>query len=1031
MKDSTWSDDTPVPRAREAEPGKEIGRGGLGRVLLVRDEALGRDVARKELLHDSPRARARFLREARVTAQLEHPFVVPVYTLGDDADGPSYTMRLVRGSTLTECIRAAPDAASRRRLLPHVVDACQAVAYAHSRGVVHRDLKPDNIMVGAFGETLVVDWGLARVGGDADEATAGVDAGTSAEQTRAGAVMGSPAYMSPEQARGEPADARSDVWSLGAVLFEVLAGRRPFPGLDGDEVLARLRADEFEDLGRALHGVPPDLAAIVGKALRPRPSERYRDAATMAADLVTWQSGGWVDAYRYTATERLTALARRNPVASATALGAVAVLVLGAVAFVAGLERQRDAAVAAQREAELEAAAAKVSLARNEVDLGEVAAAEAHLREAEATLQANGQPTTRVDVVRAWMRYRQPPPALTTARSPKLSASGRRMLAGGGEHWTLLEVPSGRVIGDLSGPGVFDAEFKGEEPWALVDGPDGSVLRNAAGRVATALPRDGIRRVIPHPDGWWIATLGQGLQRVDDAGQQVATLPDVHQLLGVSRDGRHVLGATVTGTRHVNPERLTVWDEDGAVTFTAPGTTTAAISPSGARVATVADRVVLTTAEGESWSLPDPTILSVQFLDEDEVLGVRGDGRFVRWSTADGRALAEGRVPGIIDGVSPNEDVVSVMQAGVRYDIHVGRPLDRRLPRLEELPTQARALPDDESFLLVGWRGSLQVVDRLTGRVLRSLPVCPQGVRDVDASPDGRWAATADRCGRIRTWDLASPGTAPVLDLAVGGIATVARFLPEGGVAGAFADGTWIEWDGVGREQRRVQLGVVPWQAQLAGDVIVASGRNDDDPEWVAVDRASGERVAGGADGVGYSLIPAEGGFVVSTQRGPLVWIDREGWAATERPGPLSVGLASRGATSVATSRSGDLLVYRGRELVDTLPLHREVPPGSIVFVGTDLLAVDESGRLHRLPLGPTEGRRAALAHALLEQGVGELSLEMLDAAVVAGEPVAALDRVRALASSGRSAEARVVLDGVAGLSPATVASWRASLSTE
>jgi len=178
--EGTWSDDDTQPAPRRVAPplagpdryertGELLGKGGLGRVEAVRDLDLGREVARKELLADNPMMRERFLLEARVTAQLEHPGIVPVYELGRGPDGrPFYTMRRIRGRTFGACLRECRDLRDRLGLLPAFVAACQAVAYAHCRGVLHRDLKPENLMVGEFGDTLVVDWGLAKVAGAAD-----------------------------------------------------------------------------------------------------------------------------------------------------------------------------------------------------------------------------------------------------------------------------------------------------------------------------------------------------------------------------------------------------------------------------------------------------------------------------------------------------------------------------------------------------------------------------------------------------------------------------------------------------------------------------------------------------------------------------------------------------------------------------------------------------------------------------------------------------------------------------------------------
>ncbi|MEO1229805.1 MAG: serine/threonine-protein kinase, partial [Myxococcota bacterium] len=261
----------------------EIGRGGLGQVLSTFDHHLGRDVARKELLlavgadtsEIPPDQMARFLREARVTAQLEHPNIVPVYELGRREDGTLYyTMKLVRGRTMRKALETALDLQERLSLLPHFVDLCQAIAYAHSRGVIHRDIKPDNVMIGEFGETLVLDWGVAKVRGKNDlqshdlaRAIARMKDEESA-RTLPGSAFGTPAYMSPEQARGqlEYIDERSDVWSLGVVLYQLLSGALPYPPGPVLHLLLRAAQADLRPLEDVAPDAPPDLAAVVRRA---------------------------------------------------------------------------------------------------------------------------------------------------------------------------------------------------------------------------------------------------------------------------------------------------------------------------------------------------------------------------------------------------------------------------------------------------------------------------------------------------------------------------------------------------------------------------------------------------------------------------------------------------------------------------------------------------------------------------------------------------------------------------------------------
>jgi serine/threonine protein kinase len=214
--------------------------GGLGRVYLARDEELRREVALKQIqdrhAHD-PTSRARFLMEAELTGKLEHPGVVPVYGLGCDADGrPYYAMRFIRGDSFKQAIarfHAMDDpkrdpgerALALRLLLGQLVNVCNTVAYAHSRGVIHRDLKPDNILLGPYGETWVVDWGLAKLAGQPEgvgraEGTLQLESASASDATFPGAPLGTPQYMSPEQALGRPdlLSTACDIYGLGATL---------------------------------------------------------------------------------------------------------------------------------------------------------------------------------------------------------------------------------------------------------------------------------------------------------------------------------------------------------------------------------------------------------------------------------------------------------------------------------------------------------------------------------------------------------------------------------------------------------------------------------------------------------------------------------------------------------------------------------------------------------------------------------------------------------------------------------------------
>jgi serine/threonine-protein kinase len=281
-------------------------KGGLGEVFVARDEELNREVALKEIqfnhAHDLD-SRSRFVLEAEITGSLEHPGIVPVYGLGQYADGrPFYAMRFIRGDSLKEAVdrfharparREAYDSVEFRKLLGRFVDVCQAIEYAHSRGVLHRDLKPGNIMLGKYGETLVVDWGLAKAQGVSTQREKSVEqsfhprtiSGSSA--TQYGSAIGTPAFMSPEQARGQldQLGPGSDVYSLGATLYYVLTGIAPFGKDDIGPILRRVQVGEFPRPRSFKSSIPAALEAICLKAMALRAADRYPSPQCLADDL--------------------------------------------------------------------------------------------------------------------------------------------------------------------------------------------------------------------------------------------------------------------------------------------------------------------------------------------------------------------------------------------------------------------------------------------------------------------------------------------------------------------------------------------------------------------------------------------------------------------------------------------------------------------------------------------------------------------------------------------------------------------------
>jgi serine/threonine protein kinase len=318
------------------------------------------------------------LLEARVTGRLEHPGVAPVYALGSDDTGrPYYAMRLIRGESLLEVIerfhhgRGAELHPSKRlpelrKLLARFVDVCNAVDYAHSKGVIHRDIKPANIMVGKFGETLVVDWGLAKViGSDEDVALTtrmapSLPGNDEVTETRLGTAIGTPAYMSPEQAAGRINELGppTDVYSLGATLYQLLTGYLPH-GEEDDEIeasLAKAVEAKVTPPRQRAPWLPRPLEAICQKALAPAPAGRYLSARSLADDVQRWLADEPVAAHREGLTERAFRW-MRNHRTLATALGvaylvATAAIVAGVIVWNSVQQREREARPSATERAE-------------------------------------------------------------------------------------------------------------------------------------------------------------------------------------------------------------------------------------------------------------------------------------------------------------------------------------------------------------------------------------------------------------------------------------------------------------------------------------------------------------------------------------------------------------------------------------------------------------------------------------------------------------------------------------------------------
>lgn len=373
---------TPTNNDSRYEVLDELGRGGWGVVERAIDRQLKRPVAIKKIrgsLSPTTAVRDRFLHEAVVTSQLQHPGIVPVHELGEGESGDSYyVMKLLDGKPFRQLIRETHaslqqeiigDKHRKRRhgrrtslrshqlcdavlpLLERFIDVCNAVAYAHQQGVLHRDLKPANVMIGRFGETIVVDWGLAKrvdddshprddsdIESDLDQATRWM--GDSNEEddsprTSTGSVIGTPAYMPPEQALGDidAMTTASDIYSLGVMLYEILVGHHPHQGRNVELVLQRVRTGEWTSAKQTRAEVPRALSAICDAAMAFDPNDRYQTAETLADEIRRFIAGDAVLADHENWLDRASRWCRRNIVISACVAGTTLTLLFASVVF--------------------------------------------------------------------------------------------------------------------------------------------------------------------------------------------------------------------------------------------------------------------------------------------------------------------------------------------------------------------------------------------------------------------------------------------------------------------------------------------------------------------------------------------------------------------------------------------------------------------------------------------------------------------------------------------------------------------------
>lgn len=719
MPETSFQDKTtPMPEEHavlfEAGPGSVVdetpgrythvsqhAQGGMGRILLVHDTTTGRDVALKELLPDSEgttrggespvryisRLAARFLQEGRITAQLEHPSIVPVYEVGRRWDGSLYyTMKLVRGRTLSAAIREAPGMKERLALLPHYLDLCQAVAYAHDRGVIHRDIKPLNVMVGAFGETVVLDWGIAkRLRGDdplAEEiqtVPGRIAAGdTGWETTAYGAAIGTPQYMAPEQAAGrlEAIGKPSDVYSLGVVLYEMLTGTVPFRGKSIKELLHRAQYDTPPPIASLVSDAPPELAGICEKAMAHDPAQRYADAQALAEEITRFQAGLLVKAYSYSFRDLAVRYYRKHrPLVHTIALATATSLAIAAYAY-ASIYLAREREKAQRMAAEQAAYVAQIRLADSLVR-------SADRRAAEDTL-ATAQPALR-QWEWGWLQAQCNETLLTLA----------------GHEASVMEV--------LYTPAGAPLTWSGDGTVRLWDPDTGASLATAA--FGASAVRD-------------IALDGQGetvAVALQDGTVRLLSMPSL-------QERQRLVGHTGP----VNQVNFVPGDR-GLISAASDGTIRRWDLHNGQQI--------------NSWSCPDLEIKSATLSAEGDLIAWSEPGRLYRWRQ--GQTESEPPVHGIRARLDPAGRRVAYLDGATCFVWDVSTQEAPHPVGLGDTPLfLVRWSPDGQHLLTGDNAGTLRLYDLAQDRLLYSVAM-PGAIRTAAFAPSGLAFAAGNSAGQF------------------------------------------------------------------------------------------------------------------------------------------------------------------------------------------------------------------------------------------------------------------------------------------
>jgi WD40 repeat protein len=1042
------ADELPTAEARRYTILGEVAQGGLGRILAAEDRTLGRKVAIKELLEN--RGHARFLREAMVTARLQHPSIVPLYELGRWPSGePYYSMRLVSGRPFDTVIAATKSLDERLALVPNVIAVADAMAYAHSEQIIHRDLKPANILIGQFGETVVIDWGLAKdlAAADCDDEDGPYRVpDVPAPLTQVGDVLGTPVYMAPEQAKGQVLDQRADVYAIGAILYELLTGQWPHHGVTSKQVIERLAAGEpLTPIEERQPAVPRDLAAIVTKAMTHDRAGRYPSAAELAADLRRFQTGQLVAAHRYSRATLVARWVRRHRAVVAVGSALLAALAITAVVSVRSIVRERNATRAERDRLILANAAGELER--------DPTAAVAWLK----TYPASGGEPDRVRLLAIDARARGVAthvlPRDEVATMGQFSPDGRLFAQPHPSGLRVIELATGNQVGPRHTVNALQWSPDGKRlaiaTWAthelsVVDFPGGAVTpvtSEIGGLLAVdVFSRDGF--VLPTQEGqlryfarpgaagepWFTPFALTGYARRDDrfvsmsdgiltwwsSSERVAhRLENPPGIALIQKSLTYTFAGTgepavVAGT---TDGRLCLWSlADGSVrVLDGDGVAIAGmvVSRDGGRAVTLAEDSSLRV-----WSLATGQSRALPKLGEITDVDLAADGRAIVVGLHDHRIL-------VIDPETGDQRLVGKHAAEVRHvafspdgrwiasDADDGttrlwqvRPeIGEQVPKAFTFVTAIAGAPDRRAFVAGGDRGTALLV---AGERRVELPGHAEIMTSVAVSSDGGRAVTAGKGHLLHTWDLVTGTAGPALE-APGGIIWLAMTRDGRKVVACNPGGEIRVWDLETKATRVLGVASDALRPALAPDErTVAVGDHDGGLRLLALDGSATRTLPGAPGLVDILRFSPDGRFVAggSAWHGQLRLWDLGAATSRELPrrkaGVTAIAFSRDARWLGAASASGDVGLW---DLATTRMRTLQHPGdvGVLEFAGNGLVTGGSDGAIRVWDLDATE-------HSRLRVDGAVMTLVVRDADVIAGTSAGEIYRwpVAALASSGR-----------------------------